>query len=243
MVHTAKDYSNKYRQPTVYGNIDNAELAARLFSINTYVRSGSIVWMDDFEDNINHWCKTAVGTGASVVLSDEAARNGKYSAKMTTPSDTADYCSLQRAIGMLNTSKIGFELSYADQDDNTRLSIMIAIYDGTTEYYGILRISEAAGTLEIWDDIINNYVTLDTLTIDSEICTWNTMKLIIDMDSLYYVRGYFNNEEYDLTAYRLRDVALATSPRIAVAVLLHRTVADNYHVYVDDAIITQNEPF
>ena len=242
MSHTLPDYTGKYVNEHVYGEVDNGELAVRLKSPVSYDRRGNVVWMDDFEDNINKWTQTHVGAGGSIELSTEAARNGASSCKLITPSDTTLFASIQHGCGMLGLSNYGVELNYAHQVTGSRLILTMGRYDGAINHYGVIDITQATGVLRIYDQITAAYVTLDTLSVLSEPEVWHTLKLVIDMRTNMYVRAMFNETTYDLSDYGLLAQVIATSPHIAWNIKLSTLDAGNEHVYIDDVIVTQNEP-
>lgn len=143
---------------------------------------------------------------------------------------------------MLGTSKIGFEISYADMDDGATLQMTIGYYNGSAYYVGYLQIVENAGTLQIWNPTTSAYVTLATLVIPSRIDNWNTMKLVIDMDTNKYVRAMFNQTVYDVSSYSLATGASAIGPHILVRMIFQSDENAANICYLDDAIVTQNEP-
>lgn len=242
MAHGLPDYGRTSGVTTTYPLTDLGELAARLGSIVTYDRRGEVVWFDDFEDNIAKWGAANVGTGASAELSTEAARSGGKSCKLVTPSDTLTYNEILHGIGVLADSKVSLEVSFADQDDDTILDIIMQDRDGVTNKQGVLRYRSSTGALQIFDGSTMAYITLATLSLPSELYIWHTAKLVIDMSTNKYVRALLNNRSFDLSAYSLYSTGDASAARIEPAIRLTRSVSSNLHIYLDDVIVTQNEP-
>ncbi len=242
MVHTLPDYTTKYRMTTIFGAADNAELAARLLSIDTYDRRGNVIWLDDFNENLNKWGIATAGTGGAAALTTAAAHNGSKCCLLTTPSDTITTVELSRSMGVINSKRLGFEFSFADQDDDTTLMLILGKYNGTSISYGTLEILEGAGTVRIYDQLSAGYITLDTVNLDNSPSAWTTWKLVVDFDTGMYVRAMLNEETYDISAYQLRTVLSAVAPSTAVGVRLTRSAASNLICYIDDAIVTMNEP-
>ena len=226
----------------IYTLTDLGELAARQGSIVTFDRRGYVVWLDDFEDNINKWFQEVVGAGGSIALSTDAARNGANSAKLVTPSATTTYAAISRAMGLRQPSREGFEISFADLEDDTYFQIGIVYYDGTNSYAGYIRYDPDDDTLQVYDATAGWVTIGSSINIYTDVSAWQTMKLVANLSTQAYVRAILNDTEYDLSSYSMFSATTSVAPRIAVGAWIYREVASNLHVYVDDAIVTQQEP-
>ena len=77
MVHTLPDYTTKYKTAIVFGNLDHAELAARLGSIDIYDRRGAVIDLDNFEAPYMRWIGETLGGGGNVTLTTEKNLSSK----------------------------------------------------------------------------------------------------------------------------------------------------------------------
>lgn len=216
--------------------ISLAELAARLGSIDTFDRRGEVLWLDDFENNINKWNQTL--GGGSIALSTDQARSGANSAKLTTAATGTDAASLRWIMGYPVLSKFGFEVSFANLSTKGRFQISFVYCTGTKMVVGGLDYYSATGILSL-----SGGVQIDTLGLYTSATTWNTIKVVIDSAQNKYVRAILNNKEYDISASSLVETALVEAAHLEAIVAIWRdAAAAAVSIYVDDAIITQNEP-
>lgn len=242
MAHGLPDYGPNTPKSTTYGLADLAELAARLGSIVTFDRRGDVVWLDDFEDNLAKW-ELGFGTGTAV-LSAATARNGGKSAKLTTPAVTDLGATITKRLPFPALSKIGSEISVA-QDDSNILFLSGAIFfllgDGTFKY-GQWEYLPLTTTLNIFDHTAGTVSLSTSVQFADSIYLFHTFKLVVDLVTGKYVRLIMDETEWDLSAYTLigddadgdawmySDFRVATKAAVAAS------------CYVDDAIVTQNEP-
>ncbi|GAG14536.1 unnamed protein product, partial [marine sediment metagenome] len=117
MPHGVKPYGRTEAQNTVFGLQDMGELAARQGSIVTFDRRGNVIWYDDFESSLNKWLLYDLGVGAAVVESNEAARNGLVSCKVTTSAVLGQYSGIRHDHMIPVLSKLGFEISAAHENN------------------------------------------------------------------------------------------------------------------------------
>lgn len=242
MAHGRPDYGVGGKKVTTFALDDMAELAARLGSIVTFDRRGDVIWLDDFEDNINKWEQSTPGAGASIALSTEAAHNGAKSCKIVDGSDNW-WSAITRVLGIPVVSKTGSELSFADQDDDTKLELRSQFYNGTDIYRAAIRYVPDEGNFDVEDETLGWVTLASGISIPSHVYAWQTMKLVWDLDSKKYVRAILNDTEYDLSAYTPVDVGTSAVRQLIIDIYLWPEVTGgNRHGYVDDFILTQNEP-
>ena len=112
MAHGQPDFGLYAVKKTVSGLADLGELAVRLGSIITFDRRGDIVWFDDFEGDVFKWERDPSGVDAAIIVSPEAARNGAFSAKLTTGNLADDHATILHHLPYPVTSRVGFEISF-----------------------------------------------------------------------------------------------------------------------------------
>ncbi len=250
MAHGQPDYGAQAVKKTVFGQADLAETAARLGSIVTFDRRGDIVWFDDFEGDVFKWDRNPSGVGSAIVVSPEAARNGAFSAKLTTGDVIDDYATIFHYSPYPVTSRVGFEVSFTVHDDLSNLIFSQRLYDGNDEHYARVRYLPALDVLEyldrnaVWQNLVAGLDLYDATYI------FHTIKLVIDLDTQEYVRIIVDDVDYDLSVlepplllplYRHTPDVL-TTPHWEQIVDVITGVNANVSNYVDDAIVTQNEP-
>jgi len=242
MAHGAPDWGIGAPKRTVYALQDVAELAARLGSIVTFDRRGDVIWIDDFEDNINKWALHYTGTGSSIALSTDTARNGAQAAKLIYGDAVGDVARITRYLPLPVLSKIGFEISFTAHATQGIVYLNIRLRTGEEEIEGAVRYRFAEDDYQYYDST-GAWRTFTTYPwIYPQIGLFHTWKLVIDPIGYRYVRLIVNNVVHDMSALPLRVVDSALSPQLRVRLQYENTATGNVAYYVDDAVVTQNEP-
>lgn len=242
MAHGYPDWGLFATKKTVYALHDNAELAARLGSIVTFDRRGDILRLDDFEDNIKKWEVSPSGTGASIALSSEAARNGGKSCAITTGDDIGDQSVLELSLSYTVLSKFGFEFSFTTNNNLEYIQLLFRITSGTHLHTYTVRYYLASDEVRIqnsdsaWVTIASNVDLLEYYY------HFHTLKLVVDGENNQYVRLILNEVTYDLSDYAPTEAASDATPRLQITITAMNGTAANNTMYVDDAIVTHNEP-
>ena len=227
-----------------FGNrvyIGAAELAARLGSIDTFERQGNLVWMDDFESSTVKWTTSGSGTGHAEARSVESAKNKTYSFKLTTGNAKGNYALMYKQTYLPKTSRIGCEFSFALGASIWWIEQMIDFYTGAEKLQSILKYFPQANGLML-------YVPGDTPTIATGLdlkesdLLYHTLKLVVDLYTKKFVRLFLDYVEYDLSVYDLVETMSSTTPRMVHNIFAYNNATGNHYVYIDDFILTQNEP-
>lgn len=233
----------KYRAyGPVYEEIRLAEHAVRLGSIDTFDRRGDVIFLDGFEHGLGKWSKAGLGTGYAITPSVSYARSGGLSAHLVAGSTSSRYASIAHLLPYTAFSKIGFEIAWTHGANWETLGIEIDVYDGTYHNLGLIEY-EAANRRWVYYDsaytaqpfltefepYINNYL-------------FNVAKLVIDLTTAKYARALINNQGVALPYSYYRSADAVTVPQVQVSLTLKSDAGYNAESYVDDAIITQNEP-
>lgn len=221
---------------------DLAELAARLGSINTFDRRGNVVWLDDFEGGVSGWHKVGAGTGNALDVSSKYARSGGYAARLTSGSEEGSSCRMERYFPYPVPGKIGFEISFTIDANTETIHIGFVGLDGTTYFWGAVRYYPDDDTLKYGNTggTFTSFATgVDLLENDYY---FHTAKLVIDVVTGKYVRFILDDAEYDLSEYDYYSDPLAETPYMFAGFQIFCEKDTNPVSYVDDAILTQNEP-
>jgi hypothetical protein len=242
MAHTAADYSGQYRQEKVYGNIDNAELVARLNGLSTMDRRGNVIWLDDFEQAAaNKWDSSIDGAG-TMSLSADCSWMGNQSMKTVTDVNLADDVIMEKRFVFPVDNRVGVEFMYHIRAGKPTLRLYLAGYNGTSYFGSEIRYIHNTGVLSYWDGA-GNYITLPRYDyIQTDDGSWCYIKLVIDTETMEYVRLIFGAQEYDLSGIPMRNNADATERLLVLFIYNRAGTAAASTVYFDNVILTQNEP-
>lgn len=239
MAHGQPDFSTTAPKTTVYSLVDLGELAARLGSIVTHDRRGDVVLLDDFESGLEGWEIITNGANSAVALTSTRYRSGGFSIKLVTGAVNGNYASIRRHVPYPVTGRFGYELSWASGSTPFYHGFNIGFYTGTTLYRGIIEYVPSTGGIRYTSGGGTTYFGTPGLVLSTSL--FNVLKVVIDMEGRNYVRCILNETEYSLADIALQSSASGASPHMYVDYLIY-TTAGAKTVYVDDAIITQNEP-
>jgi hypothetical protein len=242
MTHTTKDYSSKYRSTSLYGNIDNSEVAARLKSCDVFDRRGKVIWIDDFEDPILRWLGVTSGVGASVGLNTTYSKSGVQSAKCVTGDAVGNYAGINKWLVYPQLSSLGFEISFTYPAAIDYIELHMKIYSTTGYYMPVITMSNTDTCLYYLNDAGVNVEFHPVIALDGTAGCFNTAKLVVDATTGYYKRYIQNNLEWDLSAIPMRWVASVGFPHYFYYWRIYTGAAANKTAYVDDAILTIDEP-
>lgn len=238
----------------VYTSTDIAELAARLGSIDTFDRRGNVIWLDDFESSLAGmicyaYASLPAYTDGEIVISNETARNGAFSCKLTTPDGVGESASIAEVLPNPVLSKIGFEASFTidEGEEADYIKFTIDHYDGTGRYLAFVKYYVATGDLKLntGPAIVPEVETVivSGLNLYALKQLFHTIKLVIDTATHKYVRVILDETTYDISAYSLPSgPAAGLAPQTDFEVLSKTAVAAHISNFVDDVILTQNEP-
>lgn len=242
MGHGQPDYGMYAIAETIYRLSDMGELAVRLGSISSHDRRGDVIWFDDFEDTIAKWDQYPIGTGALIEQSADSARNGGRSCKLTTGDAISNYAAILKWLPYPILSKIGFEISFTLDADLSHVYNYLRLYDGVKRYSPWVDYRPDVKQLYYGDKNGDAQLLADNLELAKYSTYYHTWKLVVDLVTKKYVRLILDEKTYDLSSYEIYPLANTTLPCINALHWVTTGVASNQSVYVDDAIITQNEP-
>lgn len=242
MVHTLPDYTTKWRMATIFANIDDAELAARLGSIDTFDRRGNVVWMDDFEASTLKWKAITHGDNAAVALSAASAYSGAQSMALTAGEGATGYAYGHRYITTSIAGKIGLDLCFTVDSATKTLTFWLIYNYGNYDYRGELIYYPATDKLVLTDSAGTEQDVFTSRPLYEDSLCYHHLKLVIDSSTLKYVRVLLNEHSFDASAYSLYPASVAGTTHMRVGLQHVSDHAAVKTIYIDNVIITQNEP-
>jgi hypothetical protein len=220
----------------------NAELAACITVAHRFDRRGNVVFMDDFGTGYSNWIGAFSGTGGANTVSAITSRSGSYSILLTTGKVAGGNASLSKYWPRSSTGRLGFEVSFAPTTDNPTFRIDFRHYDGAKYHIFSVRYDYPNDKLQYLDDAAAWQDVATSLAFYPNRTSFNTIKVVCDLSDNTYERVMMNDAEYDLSGIDTKEVVSVTAPYLSLVVLADGDASNNYLVYVDDVILTQNEP-
>lgn len=226
----------------IFGQIDSGELAARLGGLSLSDRRGSYVWYDDFEAAATKWAHVTPGTGDAIELSTARCFTGSQSMKLTSPDSTLVSCAMERYFTLPPNTRIGVECMFMPNDSKMLATINVSGYDGSAYYIPAVRVNFDTDVVQYYNSAAAWTTIEDDLGFFDGINMWLFVKLVFDWDTKKYVRLMVGKEEYDLSAQSMRTSGSGLEPFVNIAISATPTENANHILYVDNVILTQNEP-
>jgi len=241
MSHGTQDWGGKQLDTVFILTEDLAELAARLGSVASWDRRGRVLWLDDFSGGIAAWYAYSYGVGAATEVSVSYPKWPPFCAKLTGGSDAGGVAGLYGYLGPIATGKLGLEASVAFFTAFDYFRMEFEYYDGANWHGSGLEISDTNDKLYYIDSDAAKQELDDLLGLTSLYGRYHSIKLVVDFTDDVYVRAKFNQSNYDLSTYALRNVVDATSPYLFLQFYLIPRLGNNDYCQIDGVILTGDE--
>jgi hypothetical protein len=243
MVHGHPDYGLSSAKRNVYAVTDLGELAARLASIVRWDRRGDVVYMDDFEGDVLEW--DHAGQEADPITI-EHAHSGSQAVKLTTRAVLYDWAYIEKYFTYPREVRLGFEhwgILVANQD---RWRLHVSIDDGVTgQYEAGFYYNPSNGQIYLYTGV-PTWTLIGTVTplqlSSGGIWAWHPSKLVLDNENWRYVQLLVGYDSFDISSYTINRGATSGSERMYVDVMVRTGATAAISCYIDDFILTQNEP-
>lgn len=228
---------------------DNAELAARLGSPYTILRSGHVIWMDGFENGVQAWTIYVNGT-ATCVQSNSSVYSGGYCMVMTDSNALNDLCSAQKRIPpvRLGTYAFDFMVAFTKVDASAKglFKISIKYWSGSRLLHTDIQIQPLAGIIQIYSTIggVTGMTTIETALgslLDAPgVFTFHYCHLSVDIETGLCKLFVIDDNAYDLTEHSMVNTASVAMPVIEFAItsISSGTAHSNR---IDNVVVTMDE--
>jgi hypothetical protein len=140
------------------------------------------------------------------------------------------------------TGKLGFSWNFRVTNHRGLAKCRIAVYTGTTYYYGGLCYDQDNEKLTYLhtDGTEHDLTGGSGVKVNQNV--WNYIKVVIDPTTGKYARRMFNNTEYNMSTLSLMNSASTDAKRFIGYAKLSWTAAGTEVYYVDNLIATNVEP-
>jgi len=242
MAHGHEDWGAFAQVSTIYTVQDMGELAARMGSLALFDRRGNLCLSDDFESTTLKWGSDTLGANSARARSTTSAFMGDASMALTAGPDIDDYAKIYNSVGWIKAGKLGLEFVYNLPDNNVMLELHLRIHTGSTQLNAKVRYDSYNYLLQYFDQSSTWQTFATAVHVEPETYRYYAIKFVADMVNKVYTRCIFNGIEYDLSAYSIQETAGATAPLLEVFISHHRLLDTTETVYIDNVLLTQNEP-
>jgi len=242
MVHGAPDNYQVQQKVTTYRLDDMAELAVRLGSPINYDRMGDVLAYESFENGNVRTILGGAGANTIKEITGVYAKTRGFSAHLRPHNIGQNQCNIHLYTTPIDIGKIGYEASFTCESDLSHIILYFDVYDGSNRIQVGIKYDHVNTKLYYLDED-NNYTDADIdVYLQEYPIMWNTIKFVIDIDNNKYTRVRTNNKTYSLTDIPIRKINSFTFPHLVSVFYVYNKADTTCDIYIDDIIITQNEP-
>ena len=242
MAHGTPDWGLVGPKSITYGLDDLGEAAVRMGSPHLWDRRGDVLYCTDFREGLGIMAYSLAGTGAGVLLVTGHSRHGAYCVNLRAGSDDGLGASIFCELPFQDPSCVGLEFSFSLDGDTHEMQARVSWWDGAMSHHAGLAYDYLAQELRYLN--VGAGWTVLAAGLPRHICTHpeHTAKLVVDMELGEYVRLLLDELAYDLRGIPVGAGFLAFPPYWHFSIAHYGVALQNPDSYIDDVIITQNEP-
>lgn len=241
MVHTAPDYSSRWRSDAINPTLDVSEIARRINPLSSSDARGRMLWFDDCQGTIYKWNIQGFVGGLAYETTDRAYSGSKaYRLETTANANSKVYVNLDVDGGQ--AGKLGYELLFAEMGNSQFLQMIFSFMDQTDYLVSGLRF-----------DLLNDKIDIDPTNgglwtkvadhlFDGNNRTYHHAKLVGDAVTHKWLRLVLNGIEYDLSAYDWNRAGAGVCQRVGLSMNLVNSAATAAKMNIGGIMVTDNEP-
>lgn len=245
------------RDSTQHLDVDLGDLLVELENINVHqasienalivtdlplrYRSGTPLFMCDFEYGDGHWKATTAGTGATSASSTTLWYSKGKSWELKAGSDGAKYARAEARFGNYPLGAVGVECAFTLADNMTALHILFKIVSGDDYYLADIYYNQADDKFKLRDENYAVQTILEGWTPDLGDNAFHFLKLVVDSSTGLYTTLFLDEHEIDISAYGLFTTTGATGDPMYIAFQLGAVSGNNPIVYIDDVCLTEED--
>ncbi|GAI72383.1 unnamed protein product [marine sediment metagenome] len=243
MPHGTRDWGLVGPKETTFGLDDLGEQAVRLGSSHLWDRRGDVLLQEDFRNGRATLKDLDISTETSVSLWAGNAAHGSYSLRLHSGIKAdAGAIGLIWQRGLPKASAIGLEYTFSIADGMTDWQWWIYRHGPTYFQDGLISWRLGSSQLQYRDDGGGMVPFAWDVTSFPYDAPNHTGKMVVDFAQGRYSRFILDGVTYDLGAIPCIRVDPIAALSVYVNILMLASVDDDVDGYVDNVIITQNEP-
>lgn len=241
MARGLPDDSNIVKEGALYSLDDMGELAARLGSPVNYIRFGDVYMIDEFQYGLGAWRSSILGAGGFVRLTGTTWRSKGTCVRINSGTGANPHVTFYRRVSVPDTPRVGFTFTFAYENDVDYIRCALLVVKDEVQRQFYIRITPATGALE-YRNTLGAYVLFGTKLMAGIQLLFHLCKLVVDHTKDKYVSFYFNDIRYNLAAHSCRTQNVpGVADYCECRIMLTGKLAADGDMYLDDAVVTQNE--
>lgn len=200
------------------------------------------VWSDDFEAPVLKWVPNSSVGGTNPIPSSTQVWVGAQSIYFVTAAVAGEWAEIRQRFPLLQLGKVGIEcFMLLSTFTPGYMRFRIDIFDGTNVTTAELHLDHQAQTATIITPLGPIVVATKCFNLGPE-RVFMPVKLVVDMDTDLYTRLLIGPQQIDLSTHSLANPIPSTDKLEEVSIRLVDVAGVGMWAYVDNFILTQNEP-
>jgi len=241
MAHGAPDDSDTTNKVTVYRVDDMAELAARLGSIVSFIRSGKVLFMEGFETGLGAWAIATPGDDAEISLSDDNSFVGGVCAYLDSGTGETPYSQMTKYFPAPEASKVGLAAYFSIGGVEYWYAVELIFGDGTHGYHFRVKYLHSDGKLYYWTESDTETEFGEPGKLNDTDNNMYSLKLVIDLEHVEYSRFYLNSIEYSMADLVPDVVGVTNYKYLQVIITCYGDGTYSNLLYLDNVVLTFDE--
>lgn len=222
--------------------IDGSELAARLGAIQTFSRTGQLLYASSFDYGLGSWDVVVDDPTSNAKLYTTSAFRSPYCVRLYCDSLADTWASISKSFGYPYLSTIGVEITFRIGKNLRWLEILgVAANKTNSQTFGIC-VNCKFDALQYWGNW-GGWGSPETSTISpTDYERFHTMKVVVNLVDSTYKYVVVDDYRYTPPYTGLELGGAVTHSYIDFTIKLYQDESVESYVYIDDFIFTINEP-
>ena len=229
----------------VWGNaisMGNAELAVRLGYPGGYDDRGRTLFTDSFEEGLVRGFGGGAGTGAAYKVSSTSSRMRGLALKLTAGSNSLRLASYGYFLPYPTLSKVGLQCAFTVEANTEYFRVAFWFYDGTHLNYATIRYDHVNQKVQYYDSAGAWQDLITSINLVGGAVAYHYLKMVIDLATMKYHRVSVDGYSWVAGNLSLQVTTDPSTTQFFCKLFHYGAAATNAVSYVDNVIITQNEP-
>lgn len=204
----------------------------------TFDKRGTVIRWADFESGTPNYYADITGAPTHG-RSNTVTCNGDFSYKID--GDDSNYVEVEMHTNDFHVGKVGSSVMFSSSGADYYVENSLYYYDGTNFIAAVLKYDRTAEKLYYLNSALAYIEIAELPCLNYDNC-FSTLKVVADFDSGKYIRAICFGNEYDLSDCELYTAASAIAKHLKCSTKAQGITAGGMIVYLDNFILTENEP-
>lgn len=238
--HGAPDWTPYNPDLQISPAIDVEELAVKLGGMVIPEHTGRILYIEQWEYGITSWDKTGLGTAAA----DTTYYFSKGRSILLTSSSGGSEVVMSKTLPGVDPSKIGIACVFS-KDYGCRSVKLRGLLSGPVAmgyYWGLRAVfpTQNTGELHYWGEDGAWHKFADLSVPDYAPDSWQSLKVVFDAETGYYVRAEKGSREWDISEYHGDTNVVPEEPNLSIYLAADGRDTTG-KARLDDIVVTDRE--